>query len=160
MHTARGVILDSKVSCRSAAHGRYGTPGWKREKEVTTWGSTRHSGATSLPRRGRWRKLQSHMIDSWLLAVRHSPPVAKMASQTQGIQQLLAAEKRAAEKVSDARKREYARRWTTTLANATRRARDRPHRDLVTLRATISPTFRDRNETNFDWSRIRPPQRA
>lgn len=28
-----------------------------------------------------------------------------MASQTQGIQQLLAAEKRAAEKVSDARKR-------------------------------------------------------
>jgi len=32
--------------------------------------------------------------------------VAKMASQTQGIQQLLAAEKRAAEKVSDARKRE------------------------------------------------------
>lgn len=30
-----------------------------------------------------------------------------MASQTQGIQQLLAAEKRAAEKVSEARKREY-----------------------------------------------------
>lgn len=33
--------------------------------------------------------------------------VAKMASQTQGIQQLLTAEKRAAEKVSDARKREF-----------------------------------------------------
>lgn len=33
--------------------------------------------------------------------------VAKMASQTQGIQQLLAAEKRAAEKVSEARKREF-----------------------------------------------------
>lgn len=32
-----------------------------------------------------------------------------MASQTQGIQQLLAAEKRAAEKVSDARKRECIR---------------------------------------------------
>lgn len=30
-----------------------------------------------------------------------------MASQTQGIQQLLAAEKRAAEKVSEARKRKY-----------------------------------------------------
>jgi V-type H+-transporting ATPase subunit G len=30
-----------------------------------------------------------------------------MASQTQGIQQLLAAEKRAAEKVSDARKRKF-----------------------------------------------------
>lgn len=30
-----------------------------------------------------------------------------MASQTQGIQQLLAAEKRAAEKVADARKREF-----------------------------------------------------
>lgn len=30
-----------------------------------------------------------------------------MASQTQGIQQLLAAEKRAAEKVSEARKRKF-----------------------------------------------------
>lgn len=30
-----------------------------------------------------------------------------MASQTQGIQQLLAAEKRAAEKVAEARKREF-----------------------------------------------------
>lgn len=30
-----------------------------------------------------------------------------MASQTQGIQQLLAAEKRAAEKVNDARKRKF-----------------------------------------------------
>jgi hypothetical protein len=30
-----------------------------------------------------------------------------MASQTQGIQQLLAAEKKAAEKVSEARKREF-----------------------------------------------------
>lgn len=30
-----------------------------------------------------------------------------MASQTQGIQQLLAAEKKAAEKVAEARKREY-----------------------------------------------------
>lgn len=32
---------------------------------------------------------------------------AEMASQTQGIQQLLQAEKRAAEKVAEARKREY-----------------------------------------------------
>lgn len=33
-----------------------------------------------------------------------------MASQSQGIQQLLQAEKRAAEKVAEARKREYDRR--------------------------------------------------
>jgi hypothetical protein len=33
-----------------------------------------------------------------------------MASHTQGIQQLLAAEKRAAEKVSDAKKRKYGTR--------------------------------------------------
>lgn len=34
-----------------------------------------------------------------------------MASQTQGIQQLLAAEKRAAEKVSEARKRKWKKAW-------------------------------------------------
>lgn len=37
-----------------------------------------------------------------------------MASQTQGIQQLLAAEKRAAEKVSEARKRKF-RNWKSFI---------------------------------------------
>jgi len=47
-----------------------------------------------------------------------------MASQTQGIQQLLAAEKRAAEKVSDARKRECARRFAARTRQKNRRNSD------------------------------------
>lgn len=47
--------------------------------------------------------------DRFVIALAVLSHVAKMASQTQGIQQLLAAEKRAAEKVSDARKRECIR---------------------------------------------------
>jgi hypothetical protein len=41
-----------------------------------------------------------------------------MASQTQGIQQLLAAEKRAAEKVSEARKRKLSPRNPNSQSNA------------------------------------------
>lgn len=51
-----------------------------------------------------------------------------MASQTQGIQQLLAAEKRAAEKVSDARKREYIHRQSISVEERKKSpAADRDH---------------------------------
>lgn len=42
-------------------------------------------------------------------SIKYFYDVLEMASQTQGIQQLLAAEKRAAEKINEARKRKFQR---------------------------------------------------
>lgn len=51
-------------------------------------------------------KRGSHLVPWWLLKQTTSVLTTEMASQSQGIQQLLQAEKRAAEKVADARKSE------------------------------------------------------
>lgn len=51
-------------------------------------------------------KRGSHLVPWWLLKQTTSVFTTEMASQSQGIQQLLQAEKRAAEKVADARKSE------------------------------------------------------
>ena len=50
-------------------------------------------------------KRGSHLVPWWLLKQTTSVLTTEMASQSQGIQQLLQAEKRAAEKVADATKR-------------------------------------------------------
>lgn len=55
----------------------------------------------------RWRTRRTvspHFIHRWNPV--HSVCIASMTNQTQGIQQLLAAEKKAADKVGEARKRE------------------------------------------------------
>ena len=49
-------------------------------------------------------KRGSHLVPWWL--PKQTSVITEMASQSQGIQQLLQAEKRAAEKVADARKSE------------------------------------------------------
>ena len=51
-------------------------------------------------------KRGSHLVPWWLLKQTTLVLTTEMASQSQGIQQLLQAEKRAAEKVADARKSE------------------------------------------------------
>lgn len=69
-----------------------------------------------------------------------------MASQTQGIQQLLAAEKRAAEKVSDARKRECIRRRSISVGGK-KKYRSPPIATMVAdcnlalATLTLSPRF-------------------
>jgi len=60
-----------------------------------------------------------------------------MASQTQGIQQLLAAEKRAAEKVSDARKRKCTRQQVALKYFGGGRKKYMLRRDVLTVITVI-----------------------
>lgn len=70
-----------------------------------------------------------------------------MASQTQGIQQLLAAEKKAAEKVAEARKRKHA---TISISNWTDTETKTYVFSLSTLRASRSHMISVYAQVNID----------
>lgn len=95
-------LLPHRVSCSCVIHRLI-------EKAQNPLGHVTRGQLTVVERLGPGSTFVVLVLLCFLLRP-SAAPLPGMASQSQGIQQLLQAEKRAAEKVAEARKREYERR--------------------------------------------------